>query len=141
MADKFPFAFDVNAMTEAFKMPAFDFAAMQQTHEKNVNALIEANKAAMAGYKSIYTKQTALFQAALSEMKDRMADFQGQPMTADSAAKNMETAKAAFEKALADVKEITELAQSANSDAFEILKTRAEEVMAEIQDATKKLAA
>ena len=141
MAAKFPFAFDMNAMTEAFKVPAFDFAAAQAAHEKNVAALIEANKTAMAGMKAIYTKQAALFNAALAEMKDRIADVQGQPMNADSAAKNAEIAKAAFEKALSDVKEMTEMAQSANVEAFEIIKARAEEAMAEFKEAAEKLAA
>lgn len=141
MADKFPFAFDVAKMTEAFKMPGFDFTAMQAAHEKNVAAMVEANKATMAGMKSIYAKQTALFSAALAEMKDRIAEMQGQPMTAETATKNVETAKAAFEKALAEVKEISEMAQAANVEAFDILKARAEEVMAEIKEATSKLAA
>ena len=141
MTAKFPFAFDMNAMTEAFKMPAFDFGAAQVAHEKNVAALVEANKAAMAGMKAIYTKQTQLFTAALAEMKDRMADVQAQPMTADSAAKNMETAKAAFEKALVEVQEMTEMAQTANAEAFEIIKARAEEAMAEFKTAADKLAA
>ena len=77
MADKFPFAFDFNAMTDALKMPAFekfmpkdmpsfDFAAIQDAQQKNVAALVEANKAAYAGYSAVAKRQTELFEAAIA---------------------------------------------------------------------------
>ena len=152
MTDKFPFAFDMKAMTEAFQvpsmdkffeggMPAFDFTAMQDAQKKNIAALVEANKVAVAGYQSLYKRQTELFEAALADAKDKISALQGKPMTVEAASENMETMKAAFEKALADLKEVAEMAQTANTEAFDILKARTEEAMAEIKEATSKLAA
>lgn len=152
MSDKFPFAFDVKAMTETFKvpgmdkffeagMPNFDFTAMQEAQKKNVAALVEANKIAVSGYQAVYKRQTELFEAALADSKDRMSALQGKPMTVEAASENMETMKTVFESALADIKEIAEMAQTANEGAFEVLKARTEEVMAEIKEATDKLAA
>jgi len=151
MTDKFPFAFDLTSMQDVFKgqfdgmfdpkFTAFDFGAVQDAQKKNMAALIEANKVAATGYQSLYKRMSELFDAALAETKERMQEVQGQPMTADTAQKNAETMKTTFEKALADVKELSELAASANTDAFEIIKARTEEVMAEIKAATDKLAA
>ncbi|MEO1494683.1 MAG: TIGR01841 family phasin [Pseudomonadota bacterium] len=151
MTDKFPFAFDMEKMQDMLKVPfdgmfdkpftAFDFTAMQDAQKKNMAALIEANKVAATGYQTLYKRMSELFEASMAETKERMQDLQGQPMTADAAQKNAETMKAAFEKALADVKELTEMAATANTDAFEIIKARTEEVMAEIKAATDKLAA
>ena len=148
MTDKFPFAFDMNAMTEAFSVPAFDkfvkeaqafdFAALHEAQQKNINAIVEANKAAYTGYAAIYKRQTELFDAALADIKDRMSTIQAKPMDAEAATANFETMKAAFEKAVAEVKEVMEMAQTANTDALEILKARGEEAVAEFKVATEK---
>jgi phasin family protein len=149
MADKFPFAFDFNAMSDAMKMPglekfmptempAFDMSAFQEAQQKNVAALIEANKAAFSGYQALYKRQTELFEAALAETKDKIGAAQGKPVSAETAQENFEAMKGAFEKALADLKEVAEMAQTANTDAFEIIKARAEEAFAEFKEATEK---
>ena len=149
MADKFPFAFDFNAMTDALKMPAFekfmpkdmpsfDFAAIQDAQQKNVAALVEANKAAYAGYSAVAKRQTELFEAAIAQTKDRVNALQGQAMTTETAQANYETLKTAIEKAMGDLQEVAEMAKNANEDAFGIIKARADEVMAEIKDVTEK---
>jgi len=149
MADKFPFAFDFGAMTEAMKVPgfekfmpqdfpSFDFGAVQEAQQKNMAALVEANKAAYAGYTAVAKRQSELFEAAIAETKDRINALQGQAMTVETAQENYETLKTAIEKAMTDVKEVAEMAKTANEDAFGIIKARADEVMAEFKDATEK---
>ena len=48
--------------------------------------------------------------------------------------------KAAFEKAAADAKELAELVQNTNTGAFEIVKARFEEAVAEFKAAAEKIA-
>ncbi|MBK0399414.1 TIGR01841 family phasin [Limibaculum sp. M0105] len=151
--EKFPFTFDAEKMGEFFKlpefdkffdtskMPAVDVEAVIAAQQKNVAAMVEANKVAIAGYQEIYKRQVALVEETIAAIKDQMADLQGQPVTADQTAKNIETAKVAMEKAVANVKELSELAQKANTEAFEIVKARFEEAVAEFKDAASKLAA
>ncbi|MEM6946018.1 MAG: phasin family protein, partial [Pseudomonadota bacterium] len=134
MHEKFPFAADLEKMTEMFKMPELDkmfdaskLPAMDlvvKAHEKNLSAAIEANKVAMAGYQSVYKRQVAMAEEAMAQMKDAMGELQGQPMTADQAQKNLDTARVALGKAVKDAQELTELAQKANTEAFEIVKGR-----------------
>ena len=94
-----------------------------------------------AGYQDLYQRQIALFEAAVSQAKDKLTEVQGQPLTADQATQNVETMKAAFEKAAADVKELAEMAQKANTGAFEIVKARAEDAVAEFKAAAEKVTA
>ncbi|MEM8626217.1 MAG: hypothetical protein AAGG47_22245, partial [Pseudomonadota bacterium] len=106
MHEKFPFAADLEKMTEMFKMPELDkmfdaskLPAMDlvvKAHEKNLSAAIEANKVAMAGYQSVYKRQVAMAEEAMAQMKDAMGELQGQPMTADQAQKNLDTARVAL---------------------------------------------
>ena len=151
MADKFPFAFDINAMTEAMKIPgldkfmpkdfpAFDMAAIQDAQKKNLAALVEANKAAYAGYTAIAKRQTELFEAAVAETKDRIGALQGQAMTVETAQANYETLKSAIEQAMADLQEVAEMAKTTNEDAFGIIKARADEVLAEFKEVAGKYA-
>lgn len=156
MTDKFPFAFDAKSMQDmfngpfekmfepnfdAFNLDAFNFGTFQEAQTKNMNALVEANKVAASGYQTLYKRMTELFDASLADAKDRMSEAQGQPMTADVASKNAEALKATFEKALADVKEIAEMATTANAGAFDVIKARTEEIFAEVKAATDKIAA
>ena len=139
----FPLTFDADKLTELFsaaKLPRVDGDAVLAAQQKNVDALIEANQVVIAGYQDLYKRQVALFEAAVAETKDKLAQVQGQPLTADQAGQNVEALKTAFEKAAADVKELAELAQKANTGAFEIVKTRAEEAVAEFKAAAEKTA-
>ncbi len=139
----FPFAFDADKVKELFtavKLPGVDADAMLVAQQKNVDALIEANKVVIAGYQDIYKRQIALFEAAVAQAKDKLTEAQSQPLTADQATQNVEALKAAFEKAAADAKELAELVQNTNTDAFEIVKARFEEAVAEFKAAAEKIA-
>jgi len=140
----FPLTFDAEKFSELFsaaKLPGVDADAVLAAQQKNVGALIEANQVVIAGYQDLYKRQVALFEAAVAETKDKLAEVQGQPLTADQASKNVDALKAAFEKAATDVKELAELAQKANTGAFEIVKVRAEAAVAEFKAAAEKAAA
>ena len=139
-----PFAFDAEKLKELFsaaKLPGVDADAMMAAQQKNVDAMIEANKVVTAGYQDLYKRQIALFEAAVAQTKDKLTEVQGQPLTAEQATRNVEALKTAFEKAASDVKELAEVAQKANTGAFEIVKARAEEAVAEFKAAAEKASA
>jgi hypothetical protein len=72
------FSFDVEKMTEFFKqndftkhlanlkMPGMDADAMMKSQQKNMDALVEANKAAAAGYQDLFKKQIAIFEETMA---------------------------------------------------------------------------
>ncbi len=143
-AKDFPFLFDAENVKEMFgaaKLPSFDTDAMMAAHQKNVDAMIEANKVVFAGYQDLYKRQVALLEAAVADAKDKVGEFQGQALTVERAAENVQAMRSAFEKAAAEVKELADMAQKANTEAFEIVKARAEEAMAEFKATAVKAAA
>jgi phasin family protein len=142
--DNFPFAFDAEKIKEMFsatKLPGIDADAVLATQKKNMDALIEANQVVVAGYQDVFKRQIALFESAFADAKVKLTDAKGQTPTAEQATQNVEAVKTAFEKAAADVKELADLAQKANTGAFEIVKARAEEAVAEFKTAAEKAAA
>ena len=139
---KNPFAFDADKLKELFSvanLPGVDTDAMMAAQQKNVDAMIAANKVVTAGYQDLYKRQIALFEAAVAQARDKLTEVQGQTLTADQATQNVDAMKTAFEKAASDVNELAEVAQKANAGAFEIVKARAEEAVAEFKAAADKV--
>jgi phasin family protein len=150
MFDKSLFPFDPDKMMEMFKTPDFSkmmsemkFPAvntdeLMNAQKKNMDALMAANKAAAAGYQDLFKKQLAIFEETMSEAQKQMANLDGAKMGADGT-KQAEIAKAAFEKALANMTALAETAQKANQDAYEIVSSRMRESMDEIRDMANKM--
>ncbi len=142
-AEKFPFFYDADAMKEFFgaaTMPAFDADAVLTAQRKNMDAMIEANKAVMAGYQEVFKRQAALAEAAVAQSKDKVNEFQGQPLSAEQFTSNVEAFQTAVQQSITDARELAELVQKANLNAFEIVKDRAVEAVTEFKSATEKAA-
>lgn len=146
MFDPKTFSFDVEKMTEFFKqndftkqlagmkMPGFDTESMMSAQQKNMDALVEANKAAAAGYQDLFKKQIAIFEETMSEAQKHLKSFDATKLDAESAKAQGEVAKAAFEKALANMQSLAEAAQKANAEAYEIVSARIKESMNELRE-------
>lgn len=150
MFDPKTFSFDVEKMTEFFKqndftkqlaglkVPGFDAEALVAAQQKNMDALVEANKAAAAGYQDLFKKQISIFEETMSEAQKQLKGFDATKLDAESAKAQGELAKAAFEKALANMKALAEQAQKANTDAYEIVSARIQESISELRDIAGK---
>jgi len=151
MFDPKTFTFDVEKMTEFFKqndftkqlagmkMPGFDTEAMLAAQQKNMDALVEANKAAAAGYQDLFKKQMAIFEETMAEAQKHMKGFDATKLDPEAAKAQGEIAKAAFEKALGNMQALAETAQKANTEAYEIVAARIQESLAELRDMASNL--
>ena len=146
MFDPKTFSFDVEKLTDFFKqsdftkqlasmkLPGVDPEALMSAQQKNMNALVEANKAAAAGYQDLFKKQMQIFEETMAEAKRQVASFDATKIDADRAKAQGELFKAAFEKALANMKALAESAQKANADAYDLVTARLRESMGELRD-------
>ena len=150
MLDPKTFSFDVEKMTDFLKqndftkllanmkLPGVDAEALVSAQQKNMGALVEANKAAAAGYQDLFKKQMAIFEETMAEAQKQMQSFDASKLDADKAKAQGELAKAAFEKALGNMQALAESAQKANADAYEIVAARIKESMTELRDMATK---
>ena len=150
MFDPKTFSFDVEKMTDFFKqndftkhlaslrVPGMDAEALMSTQKKNMDALVQANKAAASGYQDLFKKQMQIFEETMAEAKSHMKSFDATKLDADQAKASAELAKAAFEKALANMQALAESAQKANTDAYEIVSARIKESMGELRELASK---
>ena len=146
MFDPKTFSFDVEKMTEFFKqndftkylanmkMPGIDADSLVKAQQKNMDALVEANKAAAAGYQDLFKKQMAIFEETMAEAQKQMKAFDATKIDAETAKAQSELAKAAFEKALGNMQALAESAQKANAEAYQIVAARIKESLAELRD-------
>ena len=151
MFDPKTFSFDVEKMTEFFKqndftkhlaslrVPGMDAEALMSTQKKNMDALIEANKAAAAGYQELFKKQVAIFEETMAEAKRQMGAFDATKIDPEKAKAQGEMVKTAFEKALANMQALAESAQKANAEAYEIVAARIKESLSELKDLAGKV--
>ena len=149
MFDPKTFSFDAEKMAEFFKqndftkhlanlkMPGMDPEALVKAQQKNMDALIEANKAAAAGYQELFKRQVAIFEETMTEASKQMKAFDAKKID-DLAKAQAELAKAAFEKALANMQALAEGAQKANAEAYEIVSARIKESLSELRDMATK---
>jgi phasin family protein len=130
---------DMTKMFEGMKMPGFDVAAMMESQKKNVEALMAANRAAAAGYQDFYKKQMAIFEETMQGAQAHIASM-GEGMSPDSAAKQADLYRVAFEKALANMTDLAEAAKKANEEAYAIVSARVKESLAELQSIAQRKA-
>lgn len=134
--------FDPSKMMSAFsqslgdiKVPGFDTEALMQSQQKNIEALTTANKVALEGIQAVIRRQSEIMQQTLDEVSQAMTnigdsggDIQG------AAAKQVDQAKAAFEKALSNARELAEMSAKSNAEAADAINARFTESMDELKD-------
>jgi phasin family protein len=153
MFDPKTFSFDVEKMSEFFRqndftrhlsglrMPGIDADALMSAQKKNMDALVEANKAAAAGYQDLFRKQMAIFEETMAEAQKHLKSFDATKLDPETAKAQAELAKSAFEKALANMQALAEGAQKANAEAYEIVSARIKESLAELREMAAKTGA
>ena len=150
MFDPKTFSFDAEKMTEflknndftkamaGMKLPEFDTDALVAAQRKNMEALVEANKAAAAGYQELFKKQMEIFEETMAEAQKHMKSLDTTGLDPDKAKAQGELARSAFERALANMKALAESAQKANSEAYDIVSARVRDSIAEMRDLAKR---
>ncbi|MEM6439780.1 MAG: TIGR01841 family phasin [Pseudomonadota bacterium] len=151
MFDKF-YAFDAEKMSEMFKtpdmtkffenakMPMMDMDSIMAVQQKNMDAFVEANKAAAAGYQEVFKGQVSMMEETMASIQKQLSELKMDQMTTEGASRQIELLKEGFEKALASLTDLAETAQKANSEAFEIMRARVQSSLDEMKDLASKAA-
>jgi len=123
---------DVTAMMTQFKMPGIDMAAILESRRKDIQALVEANTASFESMQALASKQTEMLSQAMQGMQEAAKRFVGVVGPADTG-KQGEVIRNGFEKTLANMKELADMARHAQSEAMARITQRATHQMQEIK--------
>ena len=133
-----PFDFDVTKIFADFRFRPFDVEAVWAAQRRNIEALSQANQAAVEGVHALARRQIEMTREAIEGFSTLWRDL-AQPVSAeDRIAKNAEYAKQMLEKGVTHGREIATIATKAGSDAAEILRKRATEGLDELRNMAKQ---
>lgn len=132
---------DVGKAFAGFTFPGFDVESLMATQRKNLEAFTQANQLAVEGVQAIARRQVEIAREAMDEASAMLREFTQPTAPEDRLAKNVEVAKLAFEKGIANARELTALATKANAEAFDVITKRVTESLDEIREQAKQRAA
>jgi phasin family protein len=107
---------------------------MFASQRKNVEAMMQANRLALDGVQAVWLRQLDFIQEAVKGLTTLVGDLAPPPGPLnEKLAKHAEYSKQAFERNLANARELTELATKATSDAMNIIHQRLCEGLGEVR--------
>ncbi len=116
------------------EMPAMpDMEGFLAAHRKNMEVLSQANKVALEGAQAVARRHMEIMQQTMSELTETMKALAGSEPPQEKAAKQADLMKKGYERAVANMKEISDLIQKSNGEAIGLLNKRFTEAMDEVK--------
>ena len=132
------FDMDVGKAFAGFTFPGFDVESLVAAQRRNLEALTQANQLAVEGVQAVARRQVEIARQAVDEASAAMREWTQPGAPEERMAKNAELAKQAFEKGIANARELAELVTKANTEAFNVINKRVAESLEEIREYAKQ---
>lgn len=121
------------------KLPAMpDMDAVLSTYRRNIEVLSQANRVALEGAQTVAKRHMEILQQTMAELTENLKALTAIESPQAKAAKQAELLKRAYERAVANTKELSDLIQHANSEALGLLNKRFVETMDEVKALIEK---
>ena len=124
---------DINQLLEQFKIPGIDVAAIMESRRKDIEALTTANRQAYEGMQLLAQRQAEMLREAMAEWQAATQQMMSGQTPSAGAAKQAELGKQALEKALANMRELAEMATKSQTQAWEVVNQRFHENLEELK--------
>jgi phasin family protein len=122
---------------DAFKI---DFDVIKTAQDKNMELLLATNQAFVASSQSMLERQAEMLQQAMTEATEAAEALASSGSPQEVAARQAELLQAAYEKALANSTEISEMAQETQQQIADKVNQRIAESLDEFKQAVDKIA-
>jgi phasin family protein len=125
--------FDFTKWLGELKLPGVDVQTLMENQRKNIEAVAEANKLAVESMKAVAKRQVEMLTEsmnAVASASQQIAAKASNPQEMTS--KQAELATGAFEKVLANMRELAEMVGKSNSETFELMNNRFNESLKEL---------
>jgi phasin family protein len=119
-------------------IPGPDLNALMESHRKNLAALQAAAQIGSQTSQELMDKQRAALEAALADISDAVQEAQSSGADPNALmSTQMEMAKRSWETTVRNATEMSQVVQRGNTDAFEIMRNRVMESIAEMSGQKK----
>ena len=122
---------EITKLLEQFKLPGVDFKTIVDSRRKDIEALVNANRAALEGAQALGQKQVELLRDTLGEL--RSAIHEATAADASSSAKASDFAQRILQKTLQNMRELADTAYKAQSETVAVLNRRLQEDLQELR--------
>jgi phasin family protein len=123
---------DMTKMFKDMKLPGMpDTGALMEAYKRNLDVMSAANKIALEGAQAVAKRHMEIMQQTMAELSENLRGMTSTESPADKATKQTEMLKLAYERAVANTKELADLIQHANGEALALLNKRFVEAMDE----------
>jgi len=127
-----------SAFIRGLKLPGVDMNELLASQKKNIEAFTKAMQTATEGAGAVARRQAEILRAALDQTTAMIRELTVPGSPKETMAKQAEFIKKAFETAVANARELAEMAEKANKEAFEIIRRRTSETLEEIRKSVLK---
>lgn len=127
----------VFSVFEAETPRRFDMASMMEANRRNVETLLQANKAAAEAYHEILDRQIEACAQFTAAVRGQASWMEG-ATTPDAVAERTEAYAAALERALELMQKLGETAREANRDALATMQGQVRDALDEVRKQTTK---
>lgn len=114
-----------------FKLPGLDLAAILESRRKDIEALAEANMAALAGVQQLGQKQIEIIRSTTAELQSLVTRLRSPG--SESAAATGEGVQKTLQKAFVDMQELADAAYRAQTDSIAVVTKRFAEHVEELK--------
>ncbi len=121
-------------MFSEMKMPAMpDMEALLTAQRRNMEAMSAANRIALEGAQAVAKRHMEIMQQTMAEMTETMRALASTEAPQAKAAKQADLLKRAYERAVSNTKELSDLISRSNGEAIGTLNKRFTEAMDEVK--------
>ena len=115
-----------------------DMEAFVAANRKNIETFSAANRIALEGAQAVARRQMEMVQSSMTELTEAMKALAATDVPQAKAAKQAELLKQAYQRAVAHMKELSDLIQQSNAEALALINRRFEEAMDEVKALAEK---
>jgi phasin family protein len=132
--------FDFTKIFAEMKLPALpNMDVLVAANRKNMETFSAANRVALEGAQAVARRHMEIMQQGVAEITEAMKALSSIEAPQAKAAKQAELLKAAYEHAVGNMKELSDLIQHANGEALALINKRFTEAMDEVKTLAQKM--
>jgi len=130
-------------MTKRFKEMRFptmmpDSSALMAAHKRNMEVLSNANRLALEGAQAVARRHMEIMQQTMTELSEHVRELTTTESPQAKAARQADLVKKSYERAVANIRDLSDLIQRSNGEALAVLSERFKEAMDEIKGLMEK---
>ena len=128
----------VTKLVQSLKVPSIDVKSLVDSQKKNIEAVTNANRAVVEGLQAVAKRQAEILQETMNEASKAIDILSKAGSPQEVAATQADLAKDAFERALANMRELADLVAAANQNAADTINARISASLDEIKELALK---